>query len=232
MPFFHCSPGMAKFQSPSDCAWYPRIYPTWIIDQSLGNISWVINQNVYVNEGLRLSTITHYSQCDYSPDSLTFHLMWMQSWKSSKDSLCVEQLDCLRLQTPQRIRVKSSHWFKLRCSCVLISFQRVMKQKCSDGSHIWVAWELNCFGYVSIQMGPGSQDGSTQFSPSSLGVPQDFPKPETRIPGLPDSQVLFSCWPFLHIHLESDYLFLPFSGPSNSSFKSISNVGVQVRNSI
>lgn len=98
--------------------------------------------------------------------------------------------------------MKSNHWFKLRCSCVLISFQRVMKQKCSGSSHIWVAWEPKCFGYVKIQMGPGSQYGATEFSPGSHGILHVSPRPGTEFPGL--SQVpLFPCWLF--------FLFLTFS---------------------
>lgn len=88
-----------------------------------------------------------------------------------------------------RESMKSSHWFKLRYSCVLISFQRVMEQKCSESSHIWVAWELKCFGSVKIQMDPHSQFGTTWFSPSSLGVLQVSPRPETETSGF-----LFSSW--------------------------------------
>lgn len=51
--------------------------------------------------------------------------------------------------------MKSNHWFKLRYSCVLNSFQRVMKQKCSESSHIWVAWELKCFWIRGNPDGPG-----------------------------------------------------------------------------
>lgn len=88
-----------------------------------------------------------------------------------------------------RESMKSNHWFKLRYSCVLIWFQRVMEQKCSESSHIWVAWELKCFGSVKIQMDPHSQFGTTRFSPSSLGVLQVSPRPETGTP-----EFLFSSW--------------------------------------
>ena len=45
-----------------------------------------------------------------------------------------------------------------------------MKQKCSEAHTFGWHGSKSVFGYVKIQMGPGSQCGAIEFPPSSLGV--------------------------------------------------------------